>query len=729
MIREIMKKMACGAFVAALLIVQALTATPAARAAGTETSPARAIDKLEYPKLHPIKQPTVVRETLPNGMKLILIEDRDLPKIELRAVVRGGRLAEPKGKPGLCELFGEVFRTGGTQTMSGDQVDEFLEKMGAAIESGVEDDSSSIYARSLTENLDAVLPLFAEFLQRPAFAQEKIDLAKTHLKSGIARRNDEVMGIAQREFMKLIYGASSPYARQYEYDDVDALTREDLVAFHARGFRPDRTTLAAWGDFKASEMKEKLAKTLASWKNEGPTPKYDLPPIPSPAYSVNYIEKKDVEQTFMLLGHQGLRYDDPDYPAVRMLSDILGGGFSSRIFMKVRTEKGLAYGAGGMMVPAYDHPGNYYFFTSTKPSTTAEALSTMLDEIKKIREAPVTDAELKKAKEGYLNTYAFDFDSKGKIVNRLMTYDFYGYPEDFNTRLRDAVEKVTKEDILRVAQKHLRPDLLTVLAIGKAAEFDRPLSTFGNVATIDITIPQPKSSEQIPPATPESLARGNDLLKQAARAKGEQALLGLKDLVTEGTATYQTPMGAIEVKFKSSLVLPDRLHAEINTPMGQMTQVFDGQRGWVVMGPNTQDLPASAVEEFRRTMTTDSGCLLLAREALAGKVTAQALGKTTFEGQQAEAVVVRMGESPIRVFLSADGQRVLGTRSQGQTQEGPAEIVEIFGGYSAVSGLQVPMETTQNAGGKPVGATKVTSVKVNSGVDPALFQKPAPAGK
>jgi len=318
--------------------------------------------------------------------------------------VRGGRLAEPAGKAGLTELFGEVLRTGGTEKMSGDEVDRFLENMGAVIESGLDEDTSSLYARSLTENLDAVLPLFAEFLRVPAFAQDKIDLAKTHLKSGISRRNDEVMQIAQREFMKLIYGAKSPYARQYEYADVDALTRDDLKAFHAQGFRPDQTILAAWGDFKATEMKERLVKALGSWKGEGPAPRYDLPPIPAPAYSVNYIEKKDVEQTFMLLGHQGLRFDDPDYPAVRLMGDILGGGFSSRIFVKVRTEKGLAYSAGGMMQPAYDHPGNFFFFTSTKPSTTAEALSTMIDETKRIREAPVTDAELSKAKEGYLNT-------------------------------------------------------------------------------------------------------------------------------------------------------------------------------------------------------------------------------------------------------------------------------------------------------------------------------------
>jgi hypothetical protein len=210
----------------------------------------------------------------------------------------------------------------------------------------------------------------------------------------ISRRNDQVMGIALREFRKLIYGATSPYAPQVEYDDVERLTREDLAAFHTTYYRPDTTILAVWGDFAVPDMKAKLDAAFAGFAASGPAPAVAAASVPAPAPSLNYIEKKDVEQTFILAGRLGLRLDDPDYPAIWVMSDILGGGFASRIFVKVRTEKGLAYAAGGGMSPAMDHAGAFYFFTSTKPSTTAEALATMLGEIKKIREAPVTDAEL-----------------------------------------------------------------------------------------------------------------------------------------------------------------------------------------------------------------------------------------------------------------------------------------------------------------------------------------------
>ena len=706
-------------------------AAPAApKAVAAAKVPAKTyVDSLKYPTLHPITMPAVVRETLPNGMKLILVEDHALPLVSMRALVRGGKVAEPASKPALAAMFGEVERSGGVTSMNGDQVDDFLERIGASIETNVQDAYGTVTAKTLTDQLDKVLPLYAEFLMSPAFSQDKIDLSKTHLNGIISRRNDDVMGIARREFLQLIYGAKSPYARIYNYDDVDALTREDLLAFQKAFYRPANTILVAWGDFKAEDMKGKIAAAFAAWKGEGPAPAVALPAIPPATASVNYIEKTDQEQTTVLMGELGLRLDDPDYPSVNMMSEILGGSMSSRIFTQVRTLKGLAYGAGGFMVPAYDHLGAFYFYTATKPGSTAEAMSTILTEIQKIRVEPVTDEELKKAKEGYLNQYAFEFDSIEKIATRLGTYEFYGYPEDFNAKLRDAIEKVTKDDVLRAAQKHLNPQVLTILAVGVADKFDKPLSTFGKVNTLDITIPEPKTKEVIPDPTPETLAQGKALLVTAAKAAGEQALRGLKDVTTEGTSTIQSPMGSMDIKGKSVFALPDRLYNEMQTPMGVMFQVLAGDRAWMTMGPQTRDLPGAALAEMKKGLWTESGCALLLRAALDGKVEAQALGKTKFEGADALAVLVRSADN-LKVFLSADGTSLLGTSRMAQTQEGPAEVTETYGAFTTVSGLRVPFEQTQKAKGEIVASAKLTSVKLNAGFDEGIFKKPeAPPAK
>ena len=681
------------------------------------------VDKLQYPKLNPIEAPKVVRETLPNGLRLILVEDHQLPVIQMRALVRGGVIAEPADKPAMADLFGEVQRTGGVKSMTGDQVDDLLESIGASIDTSVQQSFGVVSAKMLAETLGKVLPVYAEFLMDPAFSQDKIDLAKTHLNSAISRRNDDVMSIARREFLKLMYGPQSPYARQYEYDDVDGTTREDLVAWHRRLYRPDTTILAVWGDFKTAEMKDQLAKAFAAWQAAGPAPVVAPPPIAPPKPSVNYAEKKDVEQTTVLMGQLGLRLDDPDYPAVNMLSEILGGSMSSRIFIQVRTLKGLAYGAGGFMAPAYDHVGAFYFYTATKPASTVEATQTMLEEIEKIREAPVTDEELRKAKEGYLNGYAFEFDSTDKIVSRLETYEFYGYPADFNARLRDAVEKVTKDDILRVAKKYLHPEALTILAVGNAEHFGKPLSELGTVNTIDITIPGPTPKEVIPAATPENLKAGTDLLVSAAKAAGDARLKAVKDFTTEGSNTLKTPMGELELKGKTVVVPPSRVYAEVTTPMGQMVQVLDGDKAWLKMGPQVRDLPGGASAELRMGIMADNGCMLILKDALEGKIQGQAIGKTTFEGQDAQDVLVKIEGQPVRLYLSADGKKVLGLKRRTNTAEGPADVVTVFSDWKPFDGLTLPAAAVEKVKGEVKGSSTLTSLKVNAGFDEGAFKK------
>jgi len=701
------------------LVLVTLVATLASAQQGATPRP---FEQLTYPPLNDITPPRVVRDTLPNGMRLLLVEDHELPRVELRALVRGGRVAEPAGRAGLAELFSEAHRTGGTRSMSGDQMDEALERIGASVESGVQEGYTEVGGTALVETFDAVLPIFAELLTAPAFAEDKVDLARTHLRGAIARRNDDPMGIAQREVLKLVYGADSPYARQFEYADLDRLTRDDLLAYHAATFRPDATILAVWGDFAAADMKARLAKAFAGWKAEGPAPAITPPEVKPLTPTVAYVEKKDVEQTFLLAGQLGLRLDDPDYPAVNLMTEILGGSFASRIFVKVRTEKGLAYTASAFAVPAYDHRGAFFFFTSTKPASTAEALSTVLGEIRRIRESEVTDAELDRAKQGFLQGYAFEYDSTAKIVNRLATYELYGYPADFNVRLRDAVEKVTRADVLRVAQKHLDPDALTILALGRADQFDQPLSTFGPVTTVDITIPEPK--EEVAAASAESLEAGTALLVAAAKAAGEEALRGLESLTSQGSTTITTPMGEMALEGTSVFVLPGRYHSQLKTPLGAMTQVVDGERGFMTMAGQVQDLPESAVAEMRRGLSTEGGCALLLKMALEGAVQGQLLGAVDFEGQPASDVVVTVDGSPVHLYLSADGQTVLGTMRRATTDEGPADVVEVFAAHTVVSGLKVPFESTQKANGEVKAQSRLTSVTVNAGFTEDLFRRP-----
>jgi len=459
---------------------------------GTSRERAPAYQRLQYPKLRDLQVPEVERVTLPNGMQLFLLEDHELPLINVSALIRTGSVCEPADQIGLAGLTGTVMRTGGTTGKTGDEIDEQLEQIAAMVETGIGRSSGSARMSVLKEDVDMGLSVLADVLMNPVFREDKIELAKISARTGIARRNDSPGGIASREYGKLIYGPDSVYARQTEYATIDNISRDDLVAFHRKFYHPNNTMLAVWGDFESAPMVAKIKDAFKDWQKAD----VELPPVPEVKYefpaTVNAIRKDDMSQSIIRLGHVGGLMSDPDYHALMVMNEILGGGFTSRLFKNVRSRQGLAYSVGGAYRSDYDHPGMFSLSCQTKLGSTVHAINAIVEEVRKMTQEEVTDEELALAKDGFLNSFVFNFDSKGQIVNRLMTYVYYGYPADFLQKTKENVEKVTKADVQRVAKAHLRPDKLQILVVGRPDDLDQPLSTLGEVKTIDITIPAPK---------------------------------------------------------------------------------------------------------------------------------------------------------------------------------------------------------------------------------------------
>jgi zinc protease len=456
---------------------------------------AKSWQEIQKPPLKPFAIAKPARVLLPNGMVLFLMEDRELPLIGAYALVRSGSRLEPAEKAGLGNVFGQVWRTGGTAKRTGDQLDDFLEARAAKVETGGGLTSVSISLSCLKGDFDDVLAAFVEVLREPAFAEDKIVLAKNQLNAGIARRNDEPMEVADREARKLAYGAASPYARQVEYATVAAVTRDDLLAWHRRYVRPNRVVMGVVGDFDTRTMEAKLRKAFGAWP-KGPA-ETDPRPAWQPAKPGYYlVEKEDVNQTNIRMVHLGVRRDNPDFFALEVMNEVFGGGFSSRLFSNVRSKKGLAYAVWGGVGTDYDYPGYFQVAMGTKSESTAAGIDALFEEVKAIVERPATVEELKKAKESILNSFIFRFDSKAKVLNQQVTYEFFGYPPDFLERYRREIEKVTAADLARVAKQYVRRQELAVLVVGKPADFDKPLSAYGPVAKIDITIPPPAASRR-----------------------------------------------------------------------------------------------------------------------------------------------------------------------------------------------------------------------------------------
>ncbi len=446
---------------------------------------------IPIPPLHQFKPQDPRRIELPNGMVIFLQEDHELPVIDGTIRIRGGSREEPSGKVGMVAMYADVWRTGGTTSKTGDELDDFLESHAARVEASDSADSTFLSWSCLKESFDQVFPVVLDLLEHPEFRQDKIDLAKQQFFSVISRRNDDLDEILQRESTQLAYGRDNPYSRTAEYDTVAAVKREDLQRWHQQTIAPINMILGVTGDFDSALMEQRLRQafgTLPRGELFSPAKITFRPPQPG----TYFIEKSDVNQSAIAMVDLGTNRNNPDYYAIALMNELFGGGFSSRLFVNIRTKLGLAYSVGGGVGAAYDHPGISRFVMSTKSGTTIAGIQALRKEIDNLIQHGIKPEELKKAKDSILNSFIFQFDSKEKVLAERMRYEFYGLPADYLERYRAGIEKVTPADVDRVAREYIHPEKMAVLVVGNAKEFDKDLATFGKVTPIDITIPPGK---------------------------------------------------------------------------------------------------------------------------------------------------------------------------------------------------------------------------------------------
>lgn len=470
-----------------------VTATPSTKSPAPTGVPPASWEDLKFPKLPEIKIPNIEQTTLPNGMKLYLLENHELPLVRGSALIRTGNLFDPADKVGLATITGETMRSGGTSKLSGDQIDVELENIAASVESEIGESSGSVAFSTLKERTDEVLGIFHDVLTDPAFRENKIDLWKAQENSAIERRNDEPMGITAREFSNIVYGRDNSYGWMIEHQTVKNITRDDIVNFYKRYYFPANIILAIQGDFSAPEMKAKIEKLFGGWNyKQEPVPAF--PKVTNQAKAGVYLATKtDVTQSSFAMGHLGGEFRDKDYPALEVMADILGGGFHSRLFREVRSKLGYAYDVGAGWGANYDHPGVFEIEGSTKSPTTIQTLQAVEKEVSRIRSEEVTEEEVKSARDTVLNGFIFAFDTPSKTLNRLVRYTYYGYPDDFLFLYQKAIGKVTREDVLRVAKQYLDPSKFVIVVTGNPKDFGASLNTLElPVSNIDLSIPQAK---------------------------------------------------------------------------------------------------------------------------------------------------------------------------------------------------------------------------------------------
>ena len=692
-----------------------------ATTAGAQNKPH---EGLIYPPLNQPQPPIPDRFELDNGMIVYLLEDHELPIIDISVRIRTGSLYEPADKVGLAAITGAVMRIGGTTSKTGDELDEILENLAASVETGIGDDSGSASMSVLKEDLDIGLSILADILMNPAFREDKIELEKVQHRSGIARRNDDPGSITRREFSKLIYGSGSPYARTTEYDTINNITRDDLVAFYQKFFRPNNIILGVLGDFDSETMLAKIQESFQGWEPA----EIDLPEKPKVpemyGKRIALVNKEDVNQTNIRMGHIGWLRKNEDYPALVVMSQILGIGFSSRLINSIRVEKGLAYSVGNNYGAGYDVPGVFLIACGTKSEATVTAIEAILVEVEKMRAEEVSDEELKQAIDGFMNSAVFDYDTKGEILSRALRYEYYEYPQDFVEQLMAGIREVTKADVKRVAAEYLDPDQFTLIAVGKASDFDKPLDTLGDVTEVDITIPPP-SPEPVPEAGEADVAKAKAILADAVEAHGGlEKLKWVKNIVTKGKIVANTPGGMMELDGQVTIVLPTKARSDLKMPAMrlEMSRIYDGQSAWMVMPQGVQPLPAALVEEAKKEIFRDSVQLLIYMSN--PEVAAQYLGAEDVKGRMAEVILV--SDTPagsLKLFINQETKHIIKKEYQALTEQGPADREEFLDDYREVSGVMIAFHTVLVDNGEQSAEITFSEAVLNAEVDESLFEK------
>lgn len=680
-------------------------------------------DDIEYPALPQAEIPQAERVELDNGMVVILLEDHELPLIDVRAVIRTGSRLEPADKVGLAGLVGQVMRSGGTESVPSDELDDLLEDRAASIETSIGTTNGNANMSSLRDDFPEMLRVFADVLRNPAFEQDKIDVAKTLITAGIARQNDDPNQIIGREFPELVYGSDSPYTRSATYTTIDNITRDDLLAWHGEYFHPNRIILGLVGDFDSKDALKQVREVFGDWSAG---PKVDDPQAAfreQPDPGIFFIEKTDLTQSFIRMGHLGITRDNPDYHAVELMNQVLSGSFASRLFSRIRSQKGLAYTVRGRVGSQWDYPGLSMLWMSTKTETTAAGIDALLEEVANMKSEPATDEEVEKAKAGILNSFVFNADSASKILAQQLTYEYFGFPLDWLDRYRNGIESTSTAEVRSAAEKYLHPEQFAILVVGKEDGMDRPLSSFGEVRAVDITIPEPEV--EAVEATAESEQKGRELIAKAVEGiGGADKLAAFETWKTSAKMEVTTPQGAMQVSFSAHIALPGRMRVETRLPFGAMVQVLNGDSSYAQTPGGTQALPEAARQDLEKNLRRLTPVLLQHRDHDGFKVVAAGPGEV--DGTAVEMVQIEIEGDTVKVGIEPESGKIRSIGYRGTNFMGaPGELVQSYSDFRDVGGLILPFASTTTFNGEPMLTGTIESSEINVEVEDSTFEMPA----
>ncbi|MGE5176968.1 MAG: M16 family metallopeptidase [Hyphomicrobiales bacterium] len=401
-----------------------------------------------------------VRTVLPNGLTLIVERNASNPTVSLYGVVKAGGIFDPPGRSGLAAFTADMLDQGTAKRSAGD-IAEAIENLGASLSFDGGSETVSIQGRMLSPDLPVVLDVLSDELQHPAFPAEKIEQVRSEAITNFRIRENSTSSVAARRANTLLYPPGHPYHNYPLGTDttLSAITRDDLVSYHASHYGPNNTVLVLVGDVDPKRAAELVTKSLGSWKRLATTPAFSVPDAPAPKGVLTLeVPMPGRSQTDVVYAVPGLARTNPDYDAAMMMNYVLGGGsLSSRLMTSIRDEQGLAYGVYSSLASGIG-AGPIQIHAGTNPANAARALQSMLEEVRKMAATGPTEQEMEDAK-GYLTgVFPVRLETNTGVASQLLASELYGLGLDYIDRYASIVRSVTRDQAAAAAKKYLKPD-------------------------------------------------------------------------------------------------------------------------------------------------------------------------------------------------------------------------------------------------------------------------------
>ena len=685
----------------------------------------------------PFDFPKPARNVLQNGLEVFVVESHRQPAVTITLLIpAAGSFFDPPGKVGLASLAASLLSEG-TGNRSAQEIAEAIDFVGGAINTSAEDDATSVSINVMKKDFPLAMNLLADVVLHPAFDPQEIDRKRRQLISNLEIEYADPSYLSQVVGARALFGLH-PYGLPEDgtIASVSQLTRDDLRDFHRTRYVPQGSFISFSGDVTPDEAFAAAQKYLGEWA--GVAPAFTAPAIPDQPSGLHFVlvDKPDSVQTQIRLSRLALQRNSPDYLGLFVANRVFGGGFNSRLNVRIRQKQGLTYGAFSQLF-GRARAGSIAAGLSTRTETTLEALRLMVDLMGQMASGDVSPAELSFAKDYLVGSFPMQSETPDQVAGRILSIPLYGLPADYYQHYRENITAVSPAQVKSLAGRYFAASSLSIVLVGNVSAFrDQlkqayPSAAFEEVSAAELDLLSPdlhrKSSENpaagVPAATPESLQQGRALLASSAQAAGGEKLSAIKTIDVAALGKLYQQAGDADVELHLRVSYPDHMRLEMKLPQASITQGFDGSTGWLQYPGGVSEVAPDGISEFRRSILLTGGIGIL-NAAQSGALDLQFVGEEEVEGKKTVAALWKSPSGAVRLEIDAATHLLYAARFLSAGQQGPTETLQVWDDYREVDGIQFPYHTVTYQDGIKHSEIFVQQVHLNPAMDSSLFGKP-----